>query len=136
MLWKFLIAGSATLGEDGRQVILLTPSERQVVLGEMRAFLESVQAILQGVQQQDMAQVAEAARRVGAAAQQGMPGGLMGKLPMEFKQLGLDTHRRFDQLAMNAEDLGDAAVVLEELVELMNNCVGCHGVYRIDPETP
>ncbi len=68
--------------------------------------LESVQAILQGVQQQDMTQVVEAARRVGAAAQQGMPGTLMGKLPLEFKQLGLDTHRRFDQLAMNAEDLG------------------------------
>ncbi len=25
---------------------------------------------------------------------------------------------------------------LEELVELMNNCVGCHEAYRIDPETP
>jgi hypothetical protein len=79
-----------------------------------------------------MDSVVEAARRVGAAAQQTMPGSLVGKLPLEFKKLGFDTHRKFDQLALDAEQLGDLEYTLKQLAELMNNCVACHATYRID----
>ncbi len=132
MAWTFLIQGETVTATDGRQALLLEPGERDVVLGEMRAFLASVQAIVQGVQEKDMAAVAKAARHVGAAARGDVPASLMKKLPLEFKKLGFDTHRQFDQLALDAEQLGDPDYTLEQLAGLMRNCVACHAAYRID----
>ena len=63
-----------------------------------------------------------------------MPASLIGKLPIAFKKLGFDTHDRFDQLALNTEQLGDTGNVLPELAQLMQNCVACHAAYRIDLE--
>jgi mono/diheme cytochrome c family protein len=103
-----------------------------MILAEMRAFLASVQQVTAGISENDLQRVAEHARKSGKAAQAAVPGTLMGKLPMQFKQLGLDTHTKFDQLAMDVEDLGDANHALAQLSTLMQNCVACHAAYRID----
>ncbi len=132
LAWKFIIHGETVAATDGRQALLLEPGERDLVLAEMRAFLTSVQRIVAGVQQEDMQEVAAAARAVGAAAQGEVPASLVRKLPLEFKQLGFDTHRQFDQLALDAEQLGDPGFALEQLAGLMRNCVACHAAYRID----
>ena len=79
-----------------------------------------------------MNKVKEAALMVGNQAQKGMPGSLVGKLPLAFKKLGFDTHNKFDELALNAEQLGDPDHSLRQLSALMNNCVACHSVYKID----
>lgn len=134
MAYKFIIAGDIKLSSDGRQAIQLTDSERNLVLTEMRTFLSSAQAITQALTTENLDQVAKAARTVGAAAQQAVPGSLMGKLPLEFKKLGFDTHQKFDQLALDAEQLGDREYTLKQLAELMNNCVACHATYRFEPE--
>lgn len=76
--------------------------------------------------------VAEYARKSGKAAQGEVPGTLVGKLPLQFKKLGGDTHAKFDQLAMDADDLGDRDQALDQLSTLMKNCVACHATYRID----
>ena len=132
MTWKFVFSGATVTASDGRQALSLEPAERDLVLAEMRAFLESVQNITQGVSEENMPMVVEAARRVGAAAQQAVPGSLVGKLPLEFKKLGFDTHKQFDMLALDAEQLGDPDHALAQLSTLMQNCVACHAVYRID----
>jgi len=115
---------------DGRTEILLTDSERNLVLTEMREFLNSVQQINQGLANQDMALVARAAQKSGKAAQAAVPGTLIGKLPIAFKKLGGDTHAKFDQLARDAGDLSDTKHTLEQLSTLMKNCVSCHEAYR------
>jgi mono/diheme cytochrome c family protein len=130
--YKFILQGSVTESTDGRTEILLNDSERNLVLAEMRAFLTSVQQINQGISENNMELVAENARKSGKAAQAGMPGTLVGKLPLQFKKLGGDTHKKFDQLAMDADDLGDRDHALEQLSTLMQNCVACHAIYRID----
>jgi mono/diheme cytochrome c family protein len=132
--YKFIVQGSVTESSDGRRTIHLSASERNLVLGEMRAFLASVQQITQGVAESNMERVVEYAKKAGRAAQGEVPGSLVGKLPLEFKKLGFDTHSKFDQLALDAESLGDANQVSTQLAELMQNCVGCHAVYRIDVE--
>jgi len=129
--YKFIFKGSTTESSDGRIEILLNDSERNLVLTEMRAFLSSVQQINKGITNDDMTLVAEQARKSGKAAQTGMPGTLVGKLPLAFKKLGADTHAKFDQLAMNASDLGDRDHTLEQLSTLMENCISCHASYRI-----
>ncbi len=133
LAYKFLWKGEVATASDGRTAILLEPGERDLVLGEMRTFLQAVQGVLNAARTEDMQGVASAARQVGAAAQQEVPASLVGKLPGEFKILGFDTHARFDQLALDAEQLGDPAHSLEQLAGLMSNCVGCHAAYRIDP---
>jgi hypothetical protein len=134
-VYKFIFQGSVSENADGRKAIHLNTGERDLVLSEMRSFLESVQQITKGISENDMKLVAEYARKVGKAAQGDVPGTLMGKLPMEFKQLGLDTHKKFDQLALDAEDLGESNYALSQLSALMQNCVACHAVYRFDIES-
>ncbi len=129
--YKFIFEGSTTESTDGRTEILLNDNERNLVLTEMRAFLASVQQINQGIAENNMERVAEYARQSGKAATGGMPGTLIGKLPLTFKKLGHDTHAKFDQLAMDADDLGDRDHSLQQLSTLMENCVNCHATYRI-----
>jgi hypothetical protein len=132
MAYLFVWRGAVLPASDGRTAILLDAGERDLVLAEMRAFLEAVQRISAAVADDDMPAIGEAAKRVGAAAQQAVPATLVGKLPLEFKTLGFDTHQRFDRLALDAAELGDRTVALKQLSELMLNCVGCHAAYRID----
>lgn len=132
MAYKFIIQGSVEQGSDGRSAIQLSPGEKDMVLAEMRLFLEAVQSITVGLSNGDMEKVTESARGVGLAAQQEVPGSLIGKLPMAFKKLGFDTHSKFDALALNAEQFGDPETSLKELSVLMKNCVGCHAGYRLD----
>jgi len=129
-LYKFIFQGSVSDGGDGRIAIHLDAGERDLVLKEMRAFLTSVQQVTRGIVEDDMERVAEYSRKSGKAAQGEVPGTLVGKLPMQFKQLGFDTHTGFDQLAQDAEDLGDGGHALSQLSTLMQNCTACHATYR------
>jgi len=129
--YKFIFEGSTSESSDGRTEILLNDNERNMVLAEMRAFLASVQQINQGLAENNMGLVAEQARKSGKVATGGMPGTLTKKLPLAFKKLGFDTHAKFDQLAMDANDLGDRDHTLQQLSTLMENCVACHATYRI-----
>ena len=131
-VYKFMFQGSVIESSDGRMAILLTPGERDMVLGEMRSFLASVQQITQAISEQELDTVVEAAKASGMAAQGAVPGSLIGKLPLEFKKLGFDTHSKFDQLAMDTQDLGDGNHALAGLATLMQNCVACHAAYRIE----
>ncbi|MCP4488937.1 MAG: hypothetical protein GY820_16745 [Gammaproteobacteria bacterium] len=130
--YKFLIQGSVLESTDGRLAIQLSPAERDLIFQEMRTFLASIQQITQGISENNMQLVADSARIVGKAAQAAVPSTLMGKLPVEFKRLGFDTHTQFDQLALDADDLGDGGHSLSQLSTLQQNCVACHAAYRID----
>jgi hypothetical protein len=131
-IYKFIFQGSVSESTDGRIAVHLDAGETDLVLMEMRMFLEAVQQIVKGVNENDMKLVAEAARKVGKEAQLAVPGTLMGKLPIELKKLGFDTHTKFDQLAMDADDLQDGSHALTQLATLMQNCVACHAAYRLD----
>jgi len=122
--------GSATASNENsgeRQALLLTTTERTF-------FLASVQAIVEGVSKDNLPLIIKAARKVGAKAQPAMPASLTRKLPLTFKKLGRDTHKKFDMLALDAEQLGDPQYSLQQLSELMNNCVACHATYKISLE--
>jgi len=128
----FFVRGTVTVGDDGRTSILLTASERDFVLAEMRGLLEAVEAITFELSEDNMEGVAASARSVGMGSAGGEPITLIAKLPLEFKKLGMGTHKAFDDLAMEAEDMGDGAVVLGELSGILTNCTSCHAGYRFD----
>lgn len=132
--YKLLIQGSVSKSTDGRMAIYLNASERDLVLEEMRAFLDSVQKITKGLSENNMELVVKYAKKVGRASQGETPGTLMEKLPISFKKLGFDTHSKFDLLALDAESLGDRDHALTQLSILMKNCVACHAAHRLQVE--
>ncbi len=134
LAYKFIYSGKVEVASDGRQSILLSTDERDLVLGEMRGFLAAVQTIIEGAANGDWPAVTAAARPLGLAATQGMPGTLMGKLPLAFKRLGFDTHGKFEQIALDAEQMGDAEHTFDQVADLLQNCVGCHATYRFDAQ--
>jgi len=134
MAYMFIIRGSVSESEDGRTSIMLSAAERDLVLLEMRGFLEAVEAISIGLADEDLKAVAKAAHDVGMANAQGVPTALMGKLPLEFKTLGHATHAAFDDLSMEAQDMGDGQEVIRKLGTLLSNCTSCHATFRFDVE--
>ncbi len=132
MGYMFVIRGNVTESADGRTAIILQPGERDLVLAEMRAFLEGVQTITEGLVEGDMNSVADAAKKIGMANAAGVPVTLMAKLPLEFKTLGMATHKAFDALSLEATDMGDGKKVLAQMAEILNNCTTCHSTYRLE----
>ncbi len=144
----FAVVGGATFltmangvvakdNDDGRTPIVLTAQERNFVLGEMREFLQSVKIITMGVVNKDMKSIQAAGRKMGMAAAGGVSPALRNKLPDSFKKLAGATHKAFDVIAMEAEDIGDEQAILKKLGNMLNNCTTCHASYRFDvqPET-
>ena len=130
-----VLAGTVFSGlvqaEDTRTSIVLTADERAMVLKEMREFLDALRKMNAALADENFTAAAQAARKVGRAAQQQVPPALKKKLPKAFMQLGGATHAAFDQWAMDAETMEDVSLSLKQMGRLMNNCVACHAQYRL-----
>lgn len=129
-IYTLVIQSDVAKSSDNRELIHLDADEKDIVLTEMRIFLTSVQQITKGLSEDDLALVVTQAKISGLTTQAGVPETLAKKLPMQFKQLGSDTHAKFDQMAMDAEDLGDSDHTLSQLALLLQNCTSCHQTYR------
>jgi hypothetical protein len=132
---RFLAGGPVATAPDGRAEIVVTAAERDMVLAEMRGLLEAVHAVIVANNAGDMIAVATAGRKVGRDSMTPHSIEFAAKLPMAFRKLGMDTHQRFDQLALVAEQTGDKQQVSQQLGELTANCVACHGAYRLGMST-
>lgn len=119
---------------DKRQTVHLDDEERHIVLTEMRTFLSTIQQITQGIANEDLNKVSSAAKAMGNDASGGVSLSLIFKLPFDFKLLAADTHQKFDQIALDANSLADRDHALEQVAVLMQNCVACHALYRIELE--
>jgi hypothetical protein len=117
--------------KDERKTIELDPSARALVLTEMRQFLTGIQGMTEALSKDDLKTVARTAHSLGMQAAHEVPPEVKAKLPMEFKQLGFAVHREFDQLAMDAESLGDPRHTLKQMGGILQQCVACHSVYQI-----
>ena len=125
-----------TIASDGREVIWLEPQQRNLVLTEMRAFVVSLRDINEALGTDDSALFQKAALTVGLKAQQGVPLDMMKALPLPFKKLGMDTHKKFDDLAANAGQGAGKEELLTELSQLMSNCIACHAAYQLQSNQP
>lgn len=135
MAYKFIVTGSTEKAEDGRVAVLLEPSERDLMLKEMRAFVESLQLMSHALSQDDMKGVAKAARAMGTTRAHDVPVAMMGKLPLEFKRLAFSVHGGFDTIAMDAETIALPRHTLGQLSEVLENCVACHSSYQVKAAT-
>lgn len=119
---------------DEREAIRLTPGERDFVLHEMRNFLQNVQGIVSALAEDKPADVAKEARASGMGDRGHVPRSLMMKLPQQWRMLGMDTHGRFDALALEADGIAGRKQMMSQLAAILANCNGCHAAYRLVAE--
>ena len=117
--------------KDERKALNLEASERAMLLIEMRQFLNGAQVMTEALSRDDLNAVAKAAKPLGRAAMHDVPDSMKAKLPKEFKQLASTVHGGFDQLAMDAESLGDTKHTQKQLAGILKNCVSCHDMFQI-----
>jgi cytochrome c556 len=127
--YKFTV-GEVKPSDDGRQAVMLTKDERNALLLEMRTWLQSSQGILEAASNKDFAAVIQSAKASGMGAEQGVPGSLFRKLPVEMKKLGFDTRGKFDDIAADAAQFKNSDHIVSKLSIAMNNCIACHATYR------
>lgn len=128
----FFVAGRTVSAPDGRQAIVMSADEKNLILAEMRTMLGSVQGVVDGIASKDMQRVAQAARQSGSAAAAQVPAGLIARLPLGFKQRGHTAHQGFDKIVVGAESGETEDMLLALLGERLNNCVACHATYRLE----
>ncbi|MFN3077622.1 MAG: hypothetical protein ABT940_12210 [Alphaproteobacteria bacterium] len=124
------VRGNTQPSRDGRLTVILNAEERELVLKEMRQLLVAVQTISVGLSERNTRIVQEAARTVGMAAVQGVPPGAMLKLPAEFKHMGLEIHKAFDEIGDIADRVEALDGVQKRMGSLLGMCVACHNTYR------
>ncbi len=127
----FFVRGNTAQGTDGRTAVVLSASERDLVLGEMRGLLTTVHDVLEGLNKNDMEQVAAAATRSGMGSAADVNPALMAKLPLAFKSLGMSVHHDMDALAAAAKQGKSAAELQTMLTETMGKCLGCHASWQL-----
>jgi hypothetical protein len=130
----FFVKGNTSVIEGQRDAIMLQPAERELALLEMRGLLSSTQGILAGLDKNDMAQVAQAARASGMASAADVNPALMAKLPMSFKELGMSVHHAMDEIAQDAEAGKPSADILNKLSNTLSSCVACHAAWQLKSE--
>lgn len=130
ILFSFISAAVAEAA-DVRTIIQLSSQHRALVLTEMRQFLSGLQQITSALSRDDMEAVVQAANSMGSSMSHHMPSDLKQALPLEFRKLGHSVHSDFDQIALDAESLGDNKHTLSQLSDTISKCVSCHGTYQI-----
>ncbi|MFM8551526.1 MAG: hypothetical protein ACKOCD_04310 [Nitrospiraceae bacterium] len=135
--WLF-VAGVTKPSADGRTDVLLTPSERDQILGEMRHLLQSVHGIVTAPgspeQHTSRKQAEQAARAAGMGMAADVNPMIMAKLPLAFKQMGMSVHKDFDGLADAIANGASSTQVLTSLSSITSRCTTCHDLYRLSAE--
>ena len=132
LIRKMFVGNTQVIPNDTRVSIIVSQSNKDFVMHEMRIFVEALHQIHVGIEQNDPALIAKVARASGGSVAGHAPAGLLASVPAEFKTIGFDTHGKFDQIAESAEKNFDPKHTAAQVTELLGNCVACHKMYRMD----
>ena len=132
LIRKMFVGNTQKLPNDTRVSIIVSQSNRDFVMHEMRTFVEALHQINLGIEQNNPALIAKVAHASGGSVADHAPAGLIASLPIEFKTLGFDTHAKFDEIAESVEKNFDPKQTHSQVTELLGNCVACHKMFRMD----
>jgi cytochrome c556 len=116
---------------DRRTPVTVSDTTRQMVLDEMRGFVEALGVIAGALAREDMAAVAAAAEPHGMRAMKKFPKPNMMEMPESFRAIGRTVHQDFDRLAADARGGGDVRQALVTVSQALAKCSGCHTAYRL-----
>ena len=135
---RFFVQRWTTQGTDGRMQIVLAPTERDLILGEMRMLLKAVHGVVTGLagqgQEANRTQIEQVARSAGMAMAADVIPALMAKLPLPFKQMGMSIHKDMDALADAIVQKETPQQILQRLSSVTARCTMCHDLYRFSTE--
>jgi len=116
---------------DQRHPVPLQPMMANHQKQNMRAHLEAVQRITQGLASEDWDAIQKAAQELGTSPQMQHMCKMMGSGAPGFTAMGLNFHERADGIAAAAEK-HDAKGVLKAMSNTLSACTACHTTYRQD----
>jgi len=122
------------LPDDSRIVVKYEPDLRDLVMSEMRDYLEVINEIQQGLAENDPDKIVKAATRQGKISLDETPVRLLKLSPLACKQLGFKGHDIFQAIADSAKVHFNKVTVNRQLAELTNNCIVCHRTYKVESE--
>lgn len=128
-----LFISPCSMAQDAREQAVRTEAERNFILGQMRLFLQSTQAITTALANNDLKTVADeaAARgRKGTPLSQ-IPAGLKAKETPAWTGMMAGARAGFDDIAKAAHDGAPPIALIGMLGETMRNCVACHQSYQL-----
>ncbi|MCK5781814.1 MAG: hypothetical protein KAH10_04455 [Flavobacteriales bacterium] len=118
--------------EDNRITVKYAPDLRDLVMSEMRDYLEVINEVHQGMAENNPEMIVKAATRQGKAAIAETPARLLKLSPLACKQMGFAGHDLFQAIADSARVNYNPTTTSKQLAALTNNCVTCHKVYKVD----
>ena len=130
------VQGHTRPGTDGRTEIVLVPTERDLILAEMRQLLKAVHGVVTvlGSPDQNLKVAEGAARAAGMAMAADVNPAVMLKLPLGFKQMGMSIHKDMDHLADGIAQGESSVQILHRLSSMTARCTTCHDMYRFSTQ--
>ncbi len=140
LFWLGTVSGAAFLftkgmtyvGDDGRTTLNFDKAEKEFTLAEMRGLLETIQAIVDGASDGDMKAVGEAVKGKGVADMlKNTPKSILAKIPIRFRQLGMEMHGGFDKIGEAAKANAGKDKIVELVAGQLGRCTACHASFRM-----
>jgi len=128
-----ILLATPSLAQDVREPAVRTEVERIFILGQMRLFLQSTQAIAAALATDDLQTVATEATargRKGTPLSE-IPPGMKAKETSSWTAMMGGARAGFDGIAAAAQEGASAAKLMGMLGDTMRNCVACHQTYRL-----
>ena len=124
------------LAQDAREPAVRTEAERAFILGQMRLFLQSTQAITVALSKNDLKTVEDeaAARGRKGTPASAIPPGMKAKETPAWTAMMSGARAGFDDLAKAAHEGAPPSELIGMLGNTMSNCVACHQNYRLERE--
>ncbi len=133
MIAAAILLATPSLAQDSREPAVRTDAERDFILGQMRLFLGSTQAIATALATDDVKTVAAEATargRKGTPLSEIPPGMKAKETPAWTAMMG-GARAGFDEMAGAAQAGAPPTKLIGMLGETMRNCVACHQTYRL-----
>lgn len=131
----FFLKGNTLPGPDQRIAVVLNEGERDFVLSEMRGMLSHIQLVVDSLSKDDLETLSTIAGELGTADMSAMPPGMLAKVPISFKQMGMRVHQEFASLAEMPDEGASPQQMLGQVSNILSVCVSCHATYRFAIET-
>jgi len=122
------------LPDDNRIVVKYEPDLHELVMSEMRDYLEVINEINQGLAENNPDKIVKAATRQGDISIKETPVRLLNLSPLACKQMGFRGHDIFQAIADSARIQFKPETTINQLAELTNNCIVCHRTYNLGAE--
>ncbi len=120
------------LPNDNRITVKYEPDLHELVLDEMRDYLEVINEIQQGLAENNSQKIVTAATRQGQVSLEATPVRLLKLSPLACKTMGFKGHNIFQAIADSARINFNRTTTINQLAELTNNCIACHRTYKLE----